>query len=240
MDTTKIAENARAILAEVNDVRPEPGLLERTEPAPAEYAIAQPVGDGNYLVVGIGQAEPGGIAEIEVLGQTVVPVQGFGMRVGCSPSVRLIRGTVTPELQGITGLSDPENIAQQSKGQGVEAYLSLMVLFMRQITGKVDIKTGNPVDDALEDLRNNPPQAPTDATFRELTPLVTLKLQLPEDARPGTRFALMNESWKFGRVMRYPNGRRTVLRTSNEFGTSKEVAAHGIQPTLVSGWIDVV
>lgn len=193
--------------------------------------------NSSYLIVGKATATKGSTAIVEILGATTLPVQGFGMQIGCSPLLTLKKAEVTPELIQAIGLPleriQPDGkktpttlhaIASQGKYGGLGDLLAVFVGFFEEIT-------------AASSLR--PEGSIRDTVIPSMTPLVRLHLEVSEDAAR-TRYELDNASFKYGRPMKNAKGQTVHLRQETVYATAREVAKHGIKPELVSGWVDVL
>ena len=181
MNLDLIRENALAARGSAISIIEELNRHDPPDPIPDPEPTADPEpeeekSEANYLVVGKDAASPGGIAEIEILGQTDVEVQGFGMYFGCPRELKLLGKEVTEELKALIDLPNPHFMATQSLEPGGQTeFIACFTAFFNFVTA--DTPTGD--GRKIMGIR-----------LPSLTPLMRLRFQVPETATPGHRNAL--------------------------------------------------
>lgn len=204
----------------------EPEPVEPVEAAEEEEQVS-------YLVVGKGEGEPGDVVRIEILGKTHLPVNGFGLAVGCHQSLSLVGSNVSAELSEMLGMENPQKIVKEHDGASwKDTFLQVGVIFFSKLWENIDapIPEGKPpaVRRAIIDLQ-----------LSTLIPIFVFELLIPDQAKVGHRYEL-NAEYRYGHQFKYANGRTRWIGYPTEYSTSREVSGLPIRPSFVSGWIDVI
>jgi hypothetical protein len=190
----------------------------------------------SYIVIGKARGIPGEVVTIEVLGKTHLPVNGFGLAVGCDRSLSLTSSRVSPELSEILGLDDPQKIVKEHDGTSWKnTFLQVAVIFFASFFSQEEIEAPIPTE--------KPPKPPRrtilDLQLSTMIPIFNFDLKIPDDAPIGRKYVLTAEH-KYGHRFKYSDGRTRWILYPTEFTTSLKVARFAIRPKFVSGWIDVV
>lgn len=225
-------KSVQTILDEITK-KPEPGSPEElTDGDPLKEEEEQ--AGKSYLVVGKGEGHPGEVVRIEILGKTHLPVNGFGLAVGCHESLTLTGSRVSPELSEMLGMETPQKIVKEHDGTSwKDTFIQVGVIFFSKLWDDIEalIPRGKPpkVRRTIADLQ-----------LSTLIPIFVFELLIPDQVKVGHRYEL-NAEYRYGHQFKYSDGRTRWIEYPTEYGTSRDF--HGglpIRPLYVSGWIDVI
>jgi len=233
----------RSAVLELRDGRPPAD----TEGVPADYTALTnateqaPEPRPSSMVVGLAEGAPGEIVEVEILGGTHLPVQGFGLAIGCNPMLRMLGASESEEMRRLLSITDVEDIKKQHRrgNNWQDNWIQIFGAFYRQLWETDEL------DEAVADAEAGKPRkvkrSIVEVLIPPMTPLYVLKLKIPDDATPGMEFELDIEH-KYGRRLN-SNGPVKFLEWPPRYGTSLQVAQYGIEKKdieLVSGRIKVI
>lgn len=238
------AERARdAANSAINELR-----IDVHDPAPDPVAESGPVveelgGDAeveqSWLVVGKGEGEPGSVVHIEVLAASHLPINGFGLAVGCDRDITLTDCGPSADLLGALGRVKLFHIHERRTGASwKENFIQAGVIFMGPVITQEDVNsaiTGEMIE-KIKERNRGADKTIIDLRIPFLIPIYDLHLRLPPDVNSGTRYEL-NAEWKYGRRLKNSDGSQKWLNFPTELTRSKGLA---IRPSFVSGWIDVI
>lgn len=226
----------------VTDSASEPEPASVLDPVPADWPAAEkgpeepePEHDGetsSLLMVGKAETNPGGTVDVDVLGSTHIPVNGFGISVGAPKGVSIFSVETTGELGNLLGIDDPQLVVNYHRGKTWrDRFLQAQVMFFGTALSQVQIEG-----------KDTPPVKPKrniiDARIPAMTPLLRLRILVDEDARKG-RYAL-DPALNYAVKIEYSTRKPIWIRMPTEFTTSASVQRLPVRPEIVSGWVDVV
>jgi len=191
----------------------------------------------SLIVIGEAEGKPGETVRIEVLGRTNLPVTGFGLAVGCDRSLTLVGSDETKELKDLLGI-DPQTIQKQHKGAGwKDTFIQIGSLWFQWLLTQDELEAPIPTEAPKRSKRTF-----LEARIVSLMPIYTFKIQIPADAKVGTKYEL-DADQKYGHLFQYADGRGRWILYPSMYTTSQQVAKWGIEKKnigFVSGWIKVV
>lgn len=192
-----------------------------------------PTPDLSSVVVGKASGAPGETVHVEVLGGTHIPVNGFGLAIGCDKNVKLVDSGVSKMLTETLGVNRPQVIVKQQRGlMEKQNFIQVAVFFVSEFLSEEQVEGNEPPPVGIK-------RTIVDKQLPPMTKIYFLALKIPESAEPGDRIPL-TPGFDYGRPLSNAGGRMTWLPYPTMYTTSREYGQHGItKVNLVEGWIDV-